>query len=125
MSAVDKPGFGYAGITPEMHRAARLEAAGENTASDMAQLRADVLVAREAASFQAANYGDDGNDESAANCEGQVRAFDEVLRKIDRYLLLPGERRAANGVVIGSGAHPDIPRHGADETDNDYPAEGE
>lgn len=35
--------------------------------------------------------------------------------------LLPGERRAANGVIIGSGAEPGIPRHGADETDNDYP----
>jgi hypothetical protein len=39
--------------------------------------------------------------------------------------LLPGERRAANGVIIGSGAEPAIPRHGADENDNDYPAEPE
>ena len=38
--------------------------------------------------------------------------------------LLPGERRAANGVIIGSGAALGIPRFGADETDNDYPAEG-
>lgn len=36
--------------------------------------------------------------------------------------LLPGERRAANGVIIGSGAEPGIPRFGADQTDNDYPA---
>ena len=34
--------------------------------------------------------------------------------------LLPGERRAANGVIIGSGAEPAIPRFGADETDSDY-----
>jgi hypothetical protein len=33
--------------------------------------------------------------------------------------LLPGERRAGNGVIIGSGAEPGIPRHGADETDLD------
>jgi hypothetical protein len=39
--------------------------------------------------------------------------------------LLPGERRAANGVIIGSGADLDIPRFGADETDNDYVAEPE
>lgn len=37
--------------------------------------------------------------------------------------LRPGERRAANGVIIGSGAEPGIPRFGADETDNDYVAE--
>jgi hypothetical protein len=34
--------------------------------------------------------------------------------------LRPGERRAANGVIIGSGADPGIPRFGADETDIDY-----
>jgi hypothetical protein len=34
--------------------------------------------------------------------------------------LRPGEYRAANGVIIGSGAQLDIPRFGADETDNDY-----
>lgn len=33
--------------------------------------------------------------------------------------LRPGERRAANGVLIGSGADPGIPRYGADEADND------
>lgn len=33
--------------------------------------------------------------------------------------LLPGERRAANGVIIGSGAEPGTPRFGADETDLD------
>jgi hypothetical protein len=33
-------------------------------------------------------------------------------------VLLPGERRAANGVIIGSGAEPGIPRFGADETDS-------
>jgi hypothetical protein len=36
--------------------------------------------------------------------------------------LEPGERLCANGVISGSAAHPDIPRHGADETDNDHPA---
>jgi hypothetical protein len=97
----------------------------ENTAADMAQLRTDVLAARESAQFMAGNYGDEGKDESSANCEGQVTAYDDVLRKIDRYVLQPGERRAANGVVIGSGAHPEVPRFGADETDNDYPAEEE
>jgi len=35
--------------------------------------------------------------------------------------LEPGERLCANGVISGSGAHPEIPRHGADETDQDYP----
>lgn len=40
-------------------------------------------------------------------------------------VLRPGERRAANGVIIGSGAMPDIPRFGADQTDNDYVAEPE
>jgi hypothetical protein len=39
--------------------------------------------------------------------------------------LRPGERRAANGVIIGSGAEPGIPRFGADQTDNDYTAEPE
>lgn len=34
-------------------------------------------------------------------------------------ILKPGERRAANGVIIGSGAEPDIPRFGADENDLD------
>jgi hypothetical protein len=38
--------------------------------------------------------------------------------------LLPGERLAANGVIIGAGAEPGIPRFGADENDIDYPAEG-
>jgi len=33
--------------------------------------------------------------------------------------LAPGEYRAANGVIIGSGAELDIPRFGADETDLD------
>jgi hypothetical protein len=33
--------------------------------------------------------------------------------------LVSGERRAANGVIIGSGAELDIPRFGADETDLD------
>lgn len=34
--------------------------------------------------------------------------------------LQPGQVRAANGVIIGSGQdHPEIPRFGADETDND------
>jgi hypothetical protein len=33
--------------------------------------------------------------------------------------LRPGQVRAANGVIIGSGENPDIPRFGADETDND------
>jgi len=37
--------------------------------------------------------------------------------------LAPGERLAANGVVIGAGGHPDIPRHGAEENDLDYPAD--
>jgi hypothetical protein len=35
--------------------------------------------------------------------------------------LTSGERLCPNGVISGSGAHPEIPRHGADETDNDYP----
>jgi hypothetical protein len=35
--------------------------------------------------------------------------------------LEPGEHLCANGVISGSGAHPEIPRHGADETDQDYP----
>jgi len=39
--------------------------------------------------------------------------------------LRPGERRAANGVIIGSGAEPGIPRFGADQTDNDLVIEGE
>lgn len=42
-----------------------------------------------------------------------------------RLGLEPGERLCANGVISGSAAHPDIPRHGADETDQDYPAEPE
>lgn len=33
--------------------------------------------------------------------------------------LRPGQVRAANGVIIGSGENPDIPRFGADQTDND------
>jgi hypothetical protein len=37
--------------------------------------------------------------------------------------LEPGERLAPTGVIIGSGAHPGIPRFGADQTDNDYPAD--
>jgi hypothetical protein len=37
----------------------------------------------------------------------------------DEVELLPGERRAANGVIIGSGAARDIPRFGADENDLD------
>jgi hypothetical protein len=36
--------------------------------------------------------------------------------------LLPGERQAANGVVIGSGAEPGIPRFGADQNDMDEEA---
>jgi hypothetical protein len=34
-------------------------------------------------------------------------------------VLRPGEYMAPTGVVIGSGAHPEISRFGADETDND------
>lgn len=37
--------------------------------------------------------------------------------------LRPGERRAANGVIIGSGAEPGILRFGADQNDIDPPAE--
>lgn len=37
--------------------------------------------------------------------------------------LRPGERRAANGVIIGSGTEPGIPRFGADENDTDYVTE--
>jgi hypothetical protein len=37
--------------------------------------------------------------------------------------LQPGERLAANGVIIGSGAARDIPRFGADSNDIDHPAE--
>lgn len=33
--------------------------------------------------------------------------------------LRPGQVRASNGVILGSGQDPDIPRWGADETDND------
>jgi hypothetical protein len=33
--------------------------------------------------------------------------------------LKPGERLAANGVISGSGADPDVPRFGADENDLD------
>jgi hypothetical protein len=95
----------------------------ENTAADMAQLREHVIEARESAQFLAVAYGDSGSETGAANVEGQVKAYNDVLRMIDRYVLQPGERRAANGVVIGSGARPDIPRFGADETDNDYPPE--
>jgi hypothetical protein len=40
-----------------------------------------------------------------------------------RLELQPGQHLAPTGVISGSGAHPDIPRHGADETDNDYVAE--
>lgn len=29
--------------------------------------------------------------------------------------LEPGERLCANGVIAGSGAHPEIPRHGSEE----------
>jgi hypothetical protein len=38
--------------------------------------------------------------------------------------LTSGERLAANGVIVGSAAALDIARFGADQTDNDYPAEG-
>jgi hypothetical protein len=93
--------------------------------STLAKLRTDVLEARAAVQVVADSYADGGDSEGAANCEGQVRAYADVLRTIDRYLLLPGERRAANGVIIGSGADLDIPRFGADETDNDYVAEPE
>jgi hypothetical protein len=34
--------------------------------------------------------------------------------------LEPGERLCANGVISGSGAHPEIPRYGREETDSDY-----
>lgn len=37
--------------------------------------------------------------------------------------LEPGERLCANGVISGSAAYPDIPRHGCEETDQDYPAD--
>jgi len=33
--------------------------------------------------------------------------------------LQPGQVRAPNGVILGHGQGPDIPRFGADETDND------
>jgi hypothetical protein len=36
--------------------------------------------------------------------------------------LEPGQRLCPNGVISGSGAHPDIPRHGAGETDGLYGA---
>jgi hypothetical protein len=53
-----------------------------------------------------------------------AQLMDEAGAKNADVTLLPGERRAANGVIIGSGAALDIARFGADETDNDYPAEG-
>lgn len=34
--------------------------------------------------------------------------------------LEPGERLCANGVISGSGAHQDVPRHGADEVQGLY-----
>lgn len=40
-----------------------------------------------------------------------------------RLGLEPGERLCANGVISGSAAHPEVPRHGADETDQDYVTE--
>ena len=42
-----------------------------------------------------------------------------------RLGLEPGEHLCANGVISGSGAHPEIPRHGADEADSDYPGDEE
>jgi hypothetical protein len=34
--------------------------------------------------------------------------------------LAPGEHLMRSGVINGAGAHPGIPRFGADETDNDH-----
>jgi hypothetical protein len=54
----------------------------------------------------------------------RVAAGEMTQEQAERALgLAPGERLAANGVVIGSGGHPDVPRYGADETDLDAPAE--
>jgi hypothetical protein len=56
----------------------------------------------------------------------RVAAGAITQEEAERALLLePGERLCANGVVSGSGAHPEVPRHGTDEVDNDYVSEPE
>lgn len=50
-----------------------------------------------------------------------VRRGDYTQAQADEALgLEPGEHLAPSGVVTGSGAHPEIPRFGADQTDNDH-----
>jgi hypothetical protein len=74
-------------------------------------------AARDGEVFVPCRYGD-----RVSSCYHVPRCMTEIPG-YGRYEpgLLPGERRAANGVIIGSGAEPGIPRFGRDETDNDYP----
>jgi hypothetical protein len=60
--------------------------------------------------------------ESAANLWCEVPRSAAMAARGDARLL-PGERLAANGVIIGSGAEPGIPRFGADANDIDHPAQ--
>lgn len=89
------------------------------------QLREDVRAARESVLTLAADYagrGRDGDEIDAAQLEGQAKAYADVLRMVSRLAgveLEPGEHVAPTGVVVGSGAHPEVPRFGADETDQD------
>lgn len=62
----------------------------------------------------------------ARGLAAQVRAGNMTQEDAEFELgLTSGERLCANGVISGAAAHPEIPRHGADETDQDYPAEPE
>jgi hypothetical protein len=57
----------------------------------------------------------------AKGLAAQVRAGNMTQAEAEQELgLQPGQHLARTGVISGSAAHPDIPRHGADETDNDH-----
>jgi hypothetical protein len=73
------------------------------------------------------------NEQAPKNSAGRESLWDSMFRAADLMdaaaskstTLLPGERRAANGVIIGSGAARDIPRFGSDQNDSDYPADSD
>jgi hypothetical protein len=61
-----------------------------------------------------------GFGQSARWWAEQVHEGNVTQAEAERSLgLEPGERLGRNGVINGAGAHPDIPRFGADETDSD------
>lgn len=58
----------------------------------------------------------------ARELAAQVRAGNMTQEDAEFELgLTSGERLASTGIVVGYAAHPEIPRFGADETDQDYP----